>query len=77
MFISYLILAALTQVVGKVVVDVWGKHVGIFRVKFQHLPQSPQADILKVTVGQGLHISIGLDYLVSPGQIGSNEIPFS
>lgn len=73
---SYLVLATLTQVVGEIVADVRGKHVGIFRVKFQHLSQSPQADILKVTVGQGLYISIGFDHLVCPRQIRSNQIPF-
>lgn len=74
--ISYLFLAALAQVVGEVVADVRGEHAGIFRVEFQHLPQTPHTDILQVTVGQGLHVSIGLNHLVRPRQIRPNEIPF-
>lgn len=67
--ISHLVLAALTQVVGEVVVDVRGEHTGILRIEFQHLPQTTHADILEVTVGQRLHVSIGLDHLVCCRQV--------
>lgn len=75
--ISYLVLAALTQVVGEVVVDVGGEHTGILRVEFQHLPQTTHTDILEVTVGERLHVSIGLDHLVCPRQVRPNQVPFS
>lgn len=74
---SHLILAALPQVVGEVVVDVGGENTGIFRVQLQNLPQTTHADILEVTVGQRLHISIGLDHLVCPRQVRPNQVPFS
>lgn len=77
MCLWYLFLAALTQVVGEVVVDVGGEHTGILRVEFQHLSQATHTDILEVTVGQRLHISIGLDHLVCSRQVRPNQVPFS
>lgn len=46
----YLILAALAQVVGEVVVDVGGKHASILGVELQHFLQATHADVLQVAV---------------------------
>lgn len=75
--ISYLILAALTQIVGEVVVDVGGENTGVLGVEFQHLSQATHTDILEVAVGQRFHVSIGLDHLVCSRQVRPNQVPFS
>ncbi len=75
--ILHLVLAAFTQVVGEVVVDVGGEHAGILGVEFQHLPQTTHADVLEVTVGQRLHISISFDHLIYSRQVRSNQVTFS
>lgn len=74
---SYLFLAALTQVVGEVVVDVRGEHTAILRVELQHLPQAAHADVLQVTVGQRLHIGVGFDHLLGPRQVRPDQVPFA
>ena len=71
----YLLLAALAQVVGEVVVDLGVKDVGVLRIQLQHLPQSPHADVLQVTVGQRLHVCIGLNNLLRRWQVTSNQVP--
>lgn len=77
MSVSYLVLAALSQVIGEVVVDVGRENTGVLGVEFQHLSQATHTDILEVTVGQRLHVSVCLDHLVGPRQIRPNQVPFS
>lgn len=68
---------ALSQVVGEVVVDVRVEAAAVLRVEPEDLPQSPNADVLQVTVGQCLHIRIGLDHLVMCGQVSPNKVTFA
>lgn len=66
---SYLFLAALTQVVGEVVVDVRDKHAAILGVELQHLLQTAHADVLQVTVGQRLYVGVGFDHMFGARQV--------
>lgn len=74
--ISYLILAAFTQVIGEVVVDVSGEHAGILRVEFEDLSEATHTDILEVTVGQCLYVSISFDHMVCFRQVRPNQVPY-
>lgn len=74
---SYISLKALSEVVGQVVVDVGAEAAAVLRVQFEDLPQSPDADVLQVTVGQRLHVCIGLDHLVVLREVGPDEIAFT
>lgn len=74
---SYLFLAALTQVVGEVVVDVRGEHAAILRVELQHLLQAAHTNVLQVTVGQRLHVGVGFDHLLGARQVRPNQVPFA
>lgn len=74
---SYISFTTLSHVVGKVVVDVRAETAAILRVQLEDLFQSPDADVLQVTVGQCLHICISLDHLVMFWEVGPNEITFA
>lgn len=53
-----------SKIVCEVVLDVFYEFVCVLRVKAQDLKEPFKNDALKITVGQCLHISIGLDHLV-------------
>lgn len=74
---SYISLAALSEVVGEVVVDVGAEAAAVLWVQLEDIPQSPDADVLQVTVGQRLHVSVGLDHLVVLREVGTDEVPFT
>lgn len=74
---SYLILAALTQVVGEVVVDVGGENAAVLGVELQHLPQAAHADVLQVAVRQRLHIGVGFNHLLRPRQVRPDQVTFA
>lgn len=69
--------SVLSQVVGEVVMEVGAELAAVLRVQPEHLPQSPHADVLQVTVGQRLHVCVGLDHLVIFRQIGPNQVAFA
>ena len=48
---SYISFTALSQVVGEVVVDVRAEPAAVFWIQPEDLPQSPNTDVLQVTVG--------------------------
>lgn len=73
----HLCLAALSQVVGEVVVDIRAEATAILWVEAQDLPQGTDTDVLQVTVGQSLHVRIGLDHLVLRCQVCPNQITFA
>lgn len=74
---SYISFTALSQVVGEVVVDVRAKPTAILWVQPKDLLQSPDTDVLQVTVGQCLHICVGLDHLVVIWEVSPYEVPFA
>lgn len=74
---SYIGLAALPQVVGEVLVDVRAEAAAVLRVQPQDLPQSPDTDVLQVTVGQRLHVGIRLDHPVVFWEVGPDEVTFA
>lgn len=74
---SYISFTALSQVVGEVVVDVRAEAAAILRVQPKDLSQSPDTDVLQVTVGQRLHICIGLDHMVLFWEISPNKVTFA
>lgn len=74
---SYISFTALPQVVGEVVVDVRAEPAAILGVQLKDLPQSPNTDVLQVTVGQCLHVCIGLDHLAMFWEVSPNKITFA
>lgn len=74
---SYIGLITLSQVVGQIVVDVGAETAAVLRVQLKDLPQSPDADVLQVAVGQRLHVGVGLDHLVVFREVGPDEVAFT
>lgn len=68
---------ALSQVVREVVVDVRAKPTAKLWIQAKDLPQGLNTDILQVTVGQCLNISVGLDHLVVFWKISPDEVTFA
>lgn len=58
-------------------VDVRAETAAILWVQLKDLPQSYNADVLQVTVGQCLHIRIDLDHLVMFWEVSPDEVPFT
>lgn len=58
-------------------VDVRAETAAILWVQLKDLPQSLNADVLQVTVGQCLHICIDLDHLVIFWEVSPDEVPFT
>lgn len=75
--LSYMGLTTLSQVIGKVVVDVSAEATAILWIQPQDLSQSLNTDVLQVTVGECLHVSICLDHLTMLRQVSPNQIPFA
>lgn len=61
---TYIALMTFSKIVCEVVLDVFYEFVCVLRVKAQDLKEPFKNDALKITVGQCLHVSIGLDHLV-------------
>lgn len=61
---TYITLMTFSKVVCEVMLNVFHKFVSIFWVQVQHFKESFEDDTLEVTVGQRLHIRVGLDHLV-------------
>jgi len=57
--------------------DVRAEAAAVLRVQPEDLPQSPNADVLQVAVGQRLHICIGLDHPVMLREISPNKVTFA
>ena len=74
---SHVQFAAVAQVVGEVVVDVCAEAPAVLRVHAEHLPEGLDADVLQVTVGQRLHVRVGLDHLVVTREVGPDQISFA
>lgn len=74
---SYVSFAALSQVVGEVVVDVRAEPAAVLWVQPKDLSQSPNTDVLQVTVGQRLHVCICLDHLVMFWEVSPNKVTFA
>ena len=74
---SHVQLAAVSQVVGQVVVDVCAEASAVLGVHAQHLPQRLHADVLQVAVGQRLHVRVGLDDLLAAREVGPDQISFT
>lgn len=60
----YLGVVSFSEVVGQIVLDLGDELVGVVGVKAEHFPKAFEADILQVTVGQGLHAGIGLNHFL-------------
>ncbi len=74
---TYVSFTALSQVVGEVVVDVRAEPAAVLWVQPKDLPQSPNTHVLQVTVGQCLHVCIGLDHLVMFWEVSANKVTFA
>lgn len=57
--------------------DVRTEATAVLRVQLEDLPQSPDADVLQVTVGQRLHVSVGLDHLLVFREVSPDEVAFT
>lgn len=57
--------------------DVRTKTAAVLWIQLKDLPQSLNADVLQVAVGQCLHICIDLDHLVTFWEVSPDEVPFT
>lgn len=57
--------------------DVRAEPAAVLWIQPKDLPQSPDTDVLQVTVGQRLHVCIGLDHLVVVREVSPNEVSFA
>lgn len=62
------------QVVGEVVLNLRDELLGVVRIETQHLAEAFEADVLQVTVGQGLHAGIGLNHFLLGQTIRANQV---
>lgn len=67
----------LSQIVSQIMLYVSDELLGVLWVEPEHLPEPLQTDVLQVTVGQSLHVRIGLDHLVLRCQVCPNQITFA
>lgn len=74
---SYVSVTALSQVVGEIVVYVSAEPAAVLWVQPKDLPESLHTNVLQVTVGQRLHICIGLDHLVMFWEVSPNKVTFA
>lgn len=57
--------------------DVGAETAAVLRVQLEDFPQSPDADVLQVAVGQRLHVGVGLDHLIVLREVGPDEVTFA
>lgn len=57
--------------------DVRAEPTAVLWIQPKDIPQSPNADVLQVTVGQCLHICIGLDHLVLLWEVSPYKVAFA
>lgn len=62
------------QVVGQIMLDLSDELLGIVRIETEHLTEAFEADVLQVTVGQGLHTGIGLNHFLLGQTIRANQV---
>lgn len=71
---SYLGVVSLPEVVRQVVLDLGDELLGVVGVEAEHLAQAFEADVLEVTVGQGLHTGVGLDHFLLGQTVRANQV---
>lgn len=54
--------------------DLSDELLGIVRIETEHLTEAFEADVLQVTVGQGLHTGIGLNHFLLGQTIRANQV---
>lgn len=62
------------QVVGQIMLDLSDELLGVVRIETEHLTEAFEADVLQVTVGQGLHTGIGLNHFLLGQTIRANQV---
>lgn len=70
----YLGVVTVPQVVRQIVPDFRNELLGVVRVEAENFPEAFQADVLKVTVGQGFYTGVGLYYLLLGEEIRANQV---
>lgn len=68
---------ALSQVVCEVMLYLTNELLSILRVESKHLTEALEADILQVTVGQGLNVGVGLYHMLFCQGVRANQISFT
>lgn len=54
--------------------DLSDELLGVVRIETEHLTEAFEADVLQVTVGQGLHTGIGLNHFLLRQTIRANQV---
>ena len=65
----------LSQIVSQIMLYLSDELLGVLWVEPEHLSEPLQTDVLQVTVGQGLHIGIGLDHLLLGQEVRADQVP--
>lgn len=71
----YLGIVTVPQVVRQIVPDFRNELLGVVWVETENFTEAFQANVLKVTVGQGFYTGIGLYYLFLGEEVRANQVP--
>lgn len=72
--LSYLSVVSFPEVVGQIMLDLSDELLGVVRVETEHLAEAFKADVLQVTVGQGLHTGVRLNDFLLGQTVRANQI---
>lgn len=71
---SYLGVVSFPQVVRQVMLDLSDELLGVVRVETEHLAEAFEADVLQVTVSQGLHTGVGFNHFLLGQAVRANQV---
>lgn len=71
----YLGVVTVPQVVRQIVPDFRDELLGVVRVETEDFTEAFQANVLKVTVGQGFDAGVGLYHLLLGQEVRANQVP--
>lgn len=70
----YLDVVSFPEVVRQIVLDLSDELLGVVGIEAEHLAEAFEADVLQVTVGQGLHTGVGLNHFLLSQTVRANQV---
>lgn len=71
---SYRSAVSFPQVVRQIMLDLCNKLLGIVRIYTKNFSEAFEANVLQITIGKGLHTSVGLNHFLLGQAIRSNQV---
>lgn len=72
--LSYLSAVSLPEVVRQIMLDLSDELLRVIRVETEHLTEAFEADVLQVTVCQGLHAGVSLNHFLLGQTVRANQV---